>query len=283
MSLQTRLAALITAIGADIKDIRATKTILDGLTSLSDTEQPNNAVEWRDGGSGEALLAKLVEINPIVASVIANRSEVWLRVKSRDGVSSQDRLLLDSDGRSGLVPPRVTVLPTTGPSGGALVDGQECYFVANNARGIVWHLRYNATVGKWEFLGGGAYLVEGGSGASVDYSGVAYAAATGSQPSIAAPLPGDYTVRLGNENYHTAIGGWIYSGVSVNGSSPTDGVDTVVNANPGGEANSQFNTARTTQKTITTAGHVIDMRYKASGATGKIRRPWLEITPVLLG
>jgi hypothetical protein len=45
---------------------------------------------------------------------------------------------------------RVTVLPVTG-----LTDGLEVYLVANaGPPAIVWHMRYNATTAKWEFLGG---------------------------------------------------------------------------------------------------------------------------------
>lgn len=75
-------------------------TILDGNLGLSDTEEPDNAVEWRDGGTGGALLAKLVEINPIESLVVVDRSELWLRMKSRSGGATADRRLLDSDGKS---------------------------------------------------------------------------------------------------------------------------------------------------------------------------------------
>lgn len=61
-------------------------------------------------------------------------------------------------GGSDALCPRVTALPTTGPSGyGPLIDGQECYFVADGANGVIWHLRYNApstSAYKWEYVGG---------------------------------------------------------------------------------------------------------------------------------
>jgi hypothetical protein len=53
---------------------------------------------------------------------------------------------------SGIIgPPRVTALPANP------VDGQECYFVADAANGVLWHLRFNAgssSAYKWEFVGG---------------------------------------------------------------------------------------------------------------------------------
>lgn len=101
MSLQTRLQALTTAIALDIKAIKNTTTVLKGKTSFVETEQPDAAIAWHVNGSGGALLAKLATINQIVSAVIQNKSELWLRVKSRDNVQMANRLVLDSDGNSG--------------------------------------------------------------------------------------------------------------------------------------------------------------------------------------
>jgi hypothetical protein len=48
----------------------------------------------------------------------------------------------------------VTSLPTTGPSGGALVDGQECRYLADATNGVVWNLKYKSSASKWYFIGG---------------------------------------------------------------------------------------------------------------------------------
>jgi hypothetical protein len=48
--------------------------------------------------------------------------------------------------------PAVTALPATAK------DGDELFFVADAANGIVWHLRYRTAAGapyRWEFVGGG--------------------------------------------------------------------------------------------------------------------------------
>jgi hypothetical protein len=100
MSLQSRLSALITAIGADIKAIRGPEKILSQNTSFVETEQPTTAIEWRQAGSGGALLAKIVEVNPIIASVVQDRSDLRVRVKSRSGGETAERLILDSGGLS---------------------------------------------------------------------------------------------------------------------------------------------------------------------------------------
>lgn len=66
----------------------------------------------------------------------------------RDVKALADRLDTFS---SGIFLPVVAALP------GAPADGAECLFIADNAKGILWHLRYSAaTAGgyKWHFVGG---------------------------------------------------------------------------------------------------------------------------------
>lgn len=144
-SLQTRLGALITAIGADIKLLQK-QTILTALNAISDTEQADNAVEWRHSSTAN-LLAKLVAINPIESAVIVNRSELWARVKTRDGTLSADRLILDSDGNSGLAPVTGSVAKATDSttistevalsvSASITVEANDAVLVWANARGL---------------------------------------------------------------------------------------------------------------------------------------------------
>jgi hypothetical protein len=207
-SLQSRLSSLITAIGTDIKALQArTPTILanGNGSSLSDTKEPTIAVEWRDS-SDDSLTAKLVQINPIVSAVIVDRSELWARVKSRTGGASADRLILDSDGKTFLDPPMVTALPTTGPSGGALMDGQECYYLADTAGTyggpVCWHLKYRSSDSKWYYVGGHPLryrkLASAGfdtfaSGSLATYANLPTA---GAAAKVNLPLAGDYLVTI---------------------------------------------------------------------------------------
>lgn len=171
----------------------------------------------------------------------------------------------------------------------SLPEGMEAIFVPDSLgnkgnANVRWHLRRQTIGGtpKWVFLGGQPFLIVSGTGSNVDYSATTYGVATGTQPQFTAPAPGTYRVRFGSENFHTAAAGFLYQGVSVNGSTPVDGQDTVIISNPSGGANLQLNTARAIEVTVATAGHIIEFKYKASGATGRVRRPWMEVTPVLL-
>jgi hypothetical protein len=87
-------------------------------------------------------------------------------------------------------PPRVSALP------GAPVDGQEIYYAASDANGVVWHLRYNAASAspyKWECIGGPALSAEVAS-AGVTATGAVW---TDTGAGITVPLAGDYVIEYG--------------------------------------------------------------------------------------
>lgn len=204
-SLQSRLSSLITAIGTDIKALQAkTPTVMTNLTTLSDTKQPDNALEWRT--TLDSLLAKIVLLNPISGGVTSNRGELWIRMKPRDGSTTLDRLLLDSDGKSFMDPTLVTALPTTGPSGGALQDGQECYYLADTAGTfggpVVWHLKYRSSDSKWYFVGGHPLRYRKLASAGFDTMSSGSLATYANLPTAGAaakatlPLAGDYLVTI---------------------------------------------------------------------------------------
>jgi hypothetical protein len=94
-------------------------------------------------------------------------------------------------------PPWVTALPTTGPSGGPLQDGQECYYLADAATGTVWHLKYRAAEAgsfKWYYVGGMGLLKTVDTAEST--SSLAYTDLATVGPSITAPLAGDYEMEM---------------------------------------------------------------------------------------
>lgn len=94
----------------------------------------------------------------------------------------------------------VTTLP------GAPVDGQECYFVADAANGVVWHLKYRAadpSAHKWQFVGG-PELLAGPSGSTSTASTAPVALASG--PLITVPIAGDYEVEFGGYCQLTVAG-----------------------------------------------------------------------------
>lgn len=88
--------------------------------------------------------------------------------------------------------PLVTSLP------GSPVDGQEAYYLADAANGIVWHLRYRAASGsayKWEFLGGASLYAERMIEDTIAVAAGSWSGAP-NDPIITVPLGGDYRVEL---------------------------------------------------------------------------------------
>lgn len=85
---------------------------------------------------------------------------------------------------------------------GSPVDGQQIYYLADPANGVVWHLRYRSASGslfKWEYIGGGELLGTGSAGATQSTANVTtYTAMTGS-PIVTLPLAGDYDITLAGD------------------------------------------------------------------------------------
>lgn len=98
-------------------------------------------------------------------------------------------LALKLDGISAMQPALVSSLP------GSPVDGQEIYYLADAANGVIWHLRYrsaSASAYKWEVIGGSELFAE--AIGSQTTSGGAWTDITGL--SVTPPLSGDYYVHF---------------------------------------------------------------------------------------
>lgn len=96
----------------------------------------------------------------------------------------------------GMGPPLVTSLPSNP------LDGQEVYYLADAANGMIWHLRYRAASSsayKWEFVGGSPFNMQLDTSTIlntfpvVGSTGYGYATAAGGSRS--APLAGDYLIE----------------------------------------------------------------------------------------
>jgi hypothetical protein len=104
-----------------------------------------------------------------------------------------------AQGPAGSAPPRVTSLPAS-PA-----DGQECYYVADAAAGVLWHLRYNAGSGsayKWEVLGGSSLFSEVSPAGDESTASTTYTTLTSPGPAVTVPLAGDYDVEIAMTGYH---------------------------------------------------------------------------------
>lgn len=113
--------------------------------------------------------------------------------------------------RIAAIPTLVSSLPV-GPA-----DGQEIYYLADAAAGVVWHLRYRSASGstyKWEFVGGSPIVKP--STASDNTTSTSFVNATNG-PSVTPPLAGEYLLEASFVGNHSAAGGGIQYGVSQGG------------------------------------------------------------------
>lgn len=271
-SLQSRLSSLITAIGADIKALQAlTPTKLTAPSSLSDSSEPTKTVAWYYLGT--TLIGKLAIFNPTISAAIRDRTELWVRLKSRTGGVTLDRVLLDSDGMSYIFAPMVTALPTQGQSEGALMDGQECFF-DTGVDGVVWHLKYSTTSGKWHFIGGASLFDN--INTTETRTNAAYGTLTTSGPNVNLPLAGDYHVEIGCEINGTAAT-WLGKMSYQIGATAAADADRVIEYDSGAYGGASV------QRAIRKAGLgavQLSARYATDGATVSFRNRWMRVTPI---
>jgi len=115
------------------------------------------------------------------------------------------------------VPSFVTSLPV------GATDGQEIYYQADAANGIIWHLRYNAgsaSAYKWEFVGGSELSSEVITQETTTSS--VYVALTTPGPSITLPLAGDYDVTIGTYATVSGAAASAYMSYDIGGSAAAD-------------------------------------------------------------
>jgi hypothetical protein len=118
-----------------------------------------------------------------------------------------------------LVPALVSSLP------GSPADGQEVYYLANAANGVVWHLRYRAAASgsyKWEFIGGGLMAATVDTAEAKAVAAFSDLATPG--PTVTVPLAGNYEVE-GEAQFYTAVAAATTGsiGISIGGAVPTTG------------------------------------------------------------
>jgi hypothetical protein len=168
----------------------------------------------------------------------------------------------------------------TGSLPGSPYDGQEVYYQADAANGVIWHLRYNAgsaSAYKWEYLGGGPLLArvsssETTTGTDVDLTTVG--------PSVSVPLNGDYLVRYGSILGNANVNGTAQAYVYFNGSSDhSDGG--IANTGSGSVAPLVSATGERTALSVN-AGTVKLSYWSSGGFTSTFQNRWISITPIRL-
>jgi microcystin-dependent protein len=91
-------------------------------------------------------------------------------------------------------PPLVTTLPANP------VDGDEVYYLADDSKGVIWHLRYRASSTspyKWEYVGGSP-IMSGPQGSIITAATSGIAVSGG--PGFALTLLGEYEVEFGGRS-----------------------------------------------------------------------------------
>jgi hypothetical protein len=167
-------------------------------------------------------------------------------------------------------PALVTALP------GSPVDGQECYYQADAANGVIWQLRYraaSASTYKWEFVGGPPFY--GSDDTPFSTASTTYIAVS---PTMTVPLAGDYVVRQGCQIDASLASGW-RGRLSFTGN---DADSTYVSGNAANANPDAAPAVRVMRRTLTATSYQPRVRSDAGNAVNFNNR-WLEFQPVRVG
>ena len=179
---------------------------------------------------------------------------------------------------SAIKPPVVAALP------GAPIDGQEIFYLANDASGVLWHLRYRATSAsayKWEFVGGGDLAVSYNGPDST--TSTTYVDLPGG-PSLAIPLAGDYIVSFG-ATVECTLPNRLLIGVKPGSAAIDDGAISASHAtSPSGGAAEGPSIAATVRYNARAAGDILKMQCRVAVANGgTFSKRWIFVHPGRVG
>lgn len=165
--------------------------------------------------------------------------------------------------------PLITDLPNI------VLDGDIVSFVADDARGIVWRLRYQDGGGDypWSLIGGAPLVADVVTDQGT--SGTSYGDLTTAGPSVTVPLAGDYTIAFGAHSYSSGAGTNYVSPYL--GAAATDGNASQVDFTAGSKLACQV---RTLPSTTLKAGDLVNLQYKVASGSGQFRNRWLTVMPI---
>lgn len=162
-------------------------------------------------------------------------------------------------------------------------DGQECHYLADNANGLVWHLRYRAASSsayKWEVVGGSPLTQQ--VDALVTSTSSTFTALAGG-PSITVPLAGDYLVGIGATTSLNASSQSTYMTYTV-GAVAADNTDGINLAQPTSVIGTWASLAHTRRKNAIAAAAALVAVYAATGGgTGSWQWRWMNVMPIRVG
>jgi hypothetical protein len=167
-------------------------------------------------------------------------------------------------------PDLVSVLPASP------VNGQEVYYLADAANGIVWHLRYRADsplAYKWEVLGGSPLSAMGGGGTATTTA----FSVPATPVSVTVPLSGIYQIEHGAEILNATAGSGGAMSYAVGAAAPLE-TDRAIMYAP--TANAPMTTVVRRQKTLA-AGTVLASRIRSAlSGTSTFGSMFIVATPI---
>lgn len=229
------------------------------------------------GANGQALVKKSATDYDTqwATPAVSGSTEVWV---GPNAPAPRDQYVwwVDTDEIAPAVPtiPLVTSLPAN-PA-----DGQEVYFLADSANGVVWHLRYRAASTspyKWERVGGEALYAD--ADPLVSSGSTSYVALSG-DPAVTVPLAGDYVIDFGAGFYNTTLGG-VYTSFAVGATGASD--NDYIPHDPTVTGGFNITGTRKRKKAAVPAGATIAMRFRCGGGTGNWKARYLSATPIRVG
>ena len=162
---------------------------------------------------------------------------------------------------------------------GTPANGQETILVdSTTAPTYAWHLRYNSTLAKWEFIGGRAAYAEVTTLEPTATTLGSYLALATAGPSIVIPVAGEYRVETGCRMVMNAAGQTgAFMSYDIGGTGAVD-ADAIRGFDGGTTDNSLMRLRSKTGLTAVT----LTAKYKSTGAHGNYGDRWMSVTPVLL-
>lgn len=178
--------------------------------------------------------------------------------------------------QNAVITPFVTDLPVTAE------DGDEIRYLADDAAGIVWHLRYRAKAPsdyRWEFIGGSSLFDVVATDEAITSGYSVYKDLGTVGPSITVPFAGEYRLRLGVRITHSGTDicamGW-----ETDSTAASDANAIYTNVNGSG---SRVHHTREYDTLTFTGGDVITAKYMTNSGTANFVHRTMNLIPVRVG
>lgn len=166
---------------------------------------------------------------------------------------------------------------------GAPFDGQVIHFLANDAAGIVWTLRYragSASAYKWEFVGGPQLFAKVDTDESTSSTTYAFLATIG--PAITPPLVGEYDVEWGALFIRSTAGNVGYMSYALGASDGSDNYSARASLGSASAPADQVSPS-ITRRAIFTSTDALVSTHRVDTGTVSFAQRWLSMRPIRVG